>query len=64
MVYRFIRPLHLRSHGRQPTLMEIGALLGMSSSSTVHKHVQKLIMEGRGLYQFDQVVGKLVGEAA
>jgi len=33
----------LRSQGRQPTLMEIGELLGMSSSSTVHKHVQKLI---------------------
>ena len=33
----------LRSHGRQPTLTEIGELLGMSSSSTVHKHVQKLI---------------------
>ncbi len=33
----------LRSHGRQPTLAEIGKLLGMSSSSTVHKHVQKLI---------------------
>ena len=33
----------LRSRGRQPTLAEIGEQLGMSSSSTVHKHVQKLI---------------------
>ncbi len=36
----------LRSHGRQPTLAEIGERLGMSSSSTVHKHVQKLIAKG------------------
>lgn len=48
-----------RSNSRQPTLMEIGKSLGMSSSSTVHKHIQKLITqnylqpnEGKAAYSF------------
>ncbi len=35
----------ISSQSRQPTLTEIGKLLGMSSSSTVHKHIKNLIAQ-------------------
>jgi len=36
----------INRYKRQPTLIEIGKLLGMSSSSTVHKHIKNLIAQG------------------
>lgn len=36
----------LNDRGRQPTLEEIGEMLGVTSRSTVHKHIQLLISKG------------------
>ncbi|SIS61047.1 LexA family protein [Salimicrobium flavidum] len=37
---------HRATHGYSPTIREIGEGLGIKSSSTVHRHVQKLIDKG------------------
>ena len=44
-VLDWIADFHL-SYARQPTLMEIGEGLGLSSSSTIHKHIKQLITKG------------------
>lgn len=40
---------HTRSEGYTPSIRQIGAIVGMSSSSSVHKHLDKL--EGMGLIE-------------
>lgn len=64
----------VNNHNRQPTLIEIGELLGMSSSSTVHKHVRSLIdqdylqlSEGKAAYSFkrgNKILLPLIGKIA
>lgn len=41
---------HIRNKGYSPTLREIGAAVGLASSSTVHGHIQRL--EAKGLIKF------------
>jgi hypothetical protein len=38
---------HIADHGYAPTILEIGAALGLRSTATVHKHLAKL--EAKGL---------------
>jgi repressor LexA len=61
----------ISSHSRQPTLTEIGGLLGMSSSSTVHKHIRNLITQGylqstkgKAAYRLKNNVLPLIGKIA
>lgn len=42
---------HVRDHGYPPTVREICAAVGLSSTSTVHGHINRLI--GKGLLQRD-----------
>lgn len=38
--------LFIREHGYAPTVREIGAVVGLKSSSTVHKHLARLRYHG------------------
>lgn len=38
---------YLSTHGRPPSYREIGEGVGLSSSSTVHRHIKRLLIEGR-----------------
>ena len=44
-IYNFINDYNLE-HGFCPTIREIGSAVGLSSTSTVYNHVQKLIDYG------------------
>lgn len=44
-VYEFIRS-SFRRHGRPPTMMEIGAALGIASTNAVSKHLRALAKKG------------------
>lgn len=43
-----------KEHGYPPTVRQIGAGVGLSSTSTVALHLQKLIDEGRVTMERDQ----------
>lgn len=45
-VYEFICDFYNRN-GYSPTIREVGDAVGLSSSSTVHGHVNRLIQEGK-----------------
>lgn len=45
-VFRFIRE-HIRDNGYAPSFAEIAESVGVTSSSTVHHHIEQLVFEGR-----------------
>jgi repressor LexA len=46
LIVRFVGA-HVAEHGYPPSVREIGAVLGLASSSTVQHHIDVLVKEGR-----------------
>lgn len=44
-IYEFVKEA-VRANGMPPTLKEIGKAFGMTSVSSVHKHVEKMELQG------------------
>lgn len=38
---------YIEEHGYAPTIREIGKAIGISSTSSVHRHMQRLFKEGK-----------------